>query len=253
MYLKRLFFYLPIVWDWCTQQSRPSHRIGTIYRMKIHVKNRFWVIPNHILCDARLSWKAKWLWVYIQSKPDDWDFSSDRMSREAPDGRDSTRSGLRELERFWFLTRTRWHGAGGHWDYEWELNEVWNTLNTPTPIKRDTENTATDEPTTGNPSTENTAIKKERITKKELQKNTDTLACFDIFWNEYPNKVGKPNAMKKYREKEHTDIIYGLTLWKTYWVRSNTEQRYIPHPATWLNQERWKDIPPETATNTIIV
>lgn len=197
--------------------------------MKIHVKNRFWVIPNHILCDARLSWKAKWLWVYIQSKPDDWDFSSDRMSREAPDGRDSTRSGLRELERFWFLTRTRWHGAGGHWDYEWELNEVWNTLNTPTPIKRDTENTATDEPTTDNPSTENTAIIQERDTKKELQIHTsiiDSESTLKIEVTKTPREIAQEffnmdeeDLFKSlYVDTESVSIKEELRNFREYWT-----------------------------------
>jgi len=90
---------------------------------------------------------------------------------------------------------------------------------------------------------------------KEKKKEIDThySACFDIFWNEYPHKIGKPNALKKYRDREHEEIIEWLTKWKTYWEESNTEQRYIPHPATWLNQERWKDEPPEAYSNVISI
>lgn len=78
-----------------------------------------------------------------------------------------------------------------------------------------------------------------------IPKLLPTESCFEIFWKEYPNKVGKPNALKKYKDKEHLDIMSWLSDWKEYWEEAETEQRFIPHPATWLNQERWKDEPPE--------
>jgi hypothetical protein len=42
-----------------------------------------------------------------------------------------------------------------------------------------------------------------------------------------------------------------LERWKEYWDYSETEPRFIPHPATWLNQERYKDEPPETKPKTL--
>ena len=92
--------------------------------------------------------------------------------------------------------------------------------------------------------TEVTTIEEgKKVIRKEI--DTNTSECFDIFWKEYPNKIGKPNALKKYIVKEHWNIMNWLSEWKEHWDTSGTEQRYIPHPATWLNQERWKDKPPE--------
>ncbi len=85
---------------------------------------------------------------------------------------------------------------------------------------------------------------------KEKRNNTYT-ESFEIFWKEYPNRVGKPDALKKYKEKEHPDIMDWLERWKEFWDYSETEPRFIPHPATWLNQERYKDKPPETKTKTL--
>lgn len=89
--------------------------------------------------------------------------------------------------------------------------------------------------------------------KEKKERNNTYTESFEIFWKEYPNRVGKPGALKKYKEQEHSDIMEWLTRWKEYWDYSNTEQRYIPHPATWLNQERYKDTPPEIKTNIISV
>ena len=90
--------------------------------------------------------------------------------------------------------------------------------------------------------------------KKERNKRNNTYTeSFEIFWKEYPNRVGKPDAMKKYKKQEHSDIMDWLERWKEFWDYSETEPRFIPHPATWLNQERYKDNPPETKPKTISV
>lgn len=91
---------MPIKRDRCTQQSRPSRLVGILNIMKISVPDKYGVIPNHILRDKRISLKAKGLWAYIQSKPDNWDFSAERIARECTDGKDGIRSGLKELEEF---------------------------------------------------------------------------------------------------------------------------------------------------------
>lgn len=54
-------------------------------------------IPNTVLFDPKLSWKAKGVWAYIQAKPEDWDFSSERMAGECTDGVKATRTGIQEL------------------------------------------------------------------------------------------------------------------------------------------------------------
>lgn len=75
-------------------------------------------------------------------------------------------------------------------------------------------------------------------------------AQFDEFWAAYPRKVGKPAAKTKFkaavtRKKVNPDdIMLGLSNWTRYWHADGTEERLIPHPSTWLNQERWNDNPP---------
>lgn len=75
--------------------------------MKIKIANRYGVTPNELLCNREVSAKAKGLYAYIQSKPDDWDFSAERIALEMRDGRDGIQAGLRELETSGYLVRTR--------------------------------------------------------------------------------------------------------------------------------------------------
>lgn len=72
--------------------------------------------------------------------------------------------------------------------------------------------------------------------------------CFDErFWPLYPRKVGKPKARKAFvaKAKAHAakTIVVGLRQHVEAWQRAGREQQFIPHPTTWLNQERYLEQP----------
>lgn len=71
---------------------------------------------------------------------------------------------------------------------------------------------------------------------------------FDDFWNAYPRKVSKGQARKAWKpatKKASQDLIVAASYAFAEWCRhEETEQRFIAHPATWLNGERWNDEPP---------
>ena len=66
---------------------------------------------------------------------------------------------------------------------------------------------------------------------------------FDVFWNLYPKKVGKDAAYKSWQKtKANIDDVIQAIQWQKQseqWKRENG--KYIPNPATYLNQGRWKD------------
>lgn len=64
-------------------------------------------IPNGVLFDPKISWKAKGVWAYIQAKPNDWDFSSERMASDSTDGVFATRAGIDELIKSGYLLAKR--------------------------------------------------------------------------------------------------------------------------------------------------
>ena len=74
---------------------------------------------------------------------------------------------------------------------------------------------------------------------------------FERFWEVYPRKVNKPDAIKAWRQKEREKklppinfILKRLQLTKdTAWADS--EIKYIPSPGPWLRGERWGDQLPE--------
>lgn len=70
---------------------------------------------------------------------------------------------------------------------------------------------------------------------------------FDAFWHSYPRKVGKGAARKAYAKallKTNSAVIASAV-----GRICVDEPEFIPHPATWLNQERWLDEMVKTKTN----
>ena len=71
-------------------------------------------------------------------------------------------------------------------------------------------------------------------------------AEFEEFWDHYPRRVGKLAAQRAYqraRKQASADAILAGVIRATF----SREMRFVPHPATWLNQGRWMD---EDATPT---
>jgi len=71
------------------------------------LKSGFTQIPNKLLRNNIISLKAKGLFCYLQSRPDDWQFSSVRMAKIIKEGIDSIQSGLKELEEHNYLERIK--------------------------------------------------------------------------------------------------------------------------------------------------
>ncbi len=69
---------------------------------------------------------------------------------------------------------------------------------------------------------------------------------FDDFWCIYPRRVAKKDARRawaKVPDGSHVAILTALVAWRQVWRDKDTE--FLPHPATWLNGERWEDELPQ--------
>jgi len=73
----------------------------------------------------------------------------------------------------------------------------------------------------------------------------DLKASFATFWKLYPRKVGKAAAEKKFatkcKDQETFELIIASTGDHIAHAWNLAEMNFIPHAATWLNQERWND------------
>lgn len=68
---------------------------------------------------------------------------------------------------------------------------------------------------------------------------------FDEWWEVWPKKVAKGAARTAYKsamkKTTHDNLMACTRAAVRIWERDRTEKKFIPFPATWLNQERWED------------
>lgn len=71
---------------------------------------------------------------------------------------------------------------------------------------------------------------------------------FADFWLLYPKRVARMEAEKAWNRLTGADrvgALTGLIPWRSYWLAAG-KLEFVPHAATWLNQQRWTDELPET-------
>ena len=86
-------------------------------------------------------------------------------------------------------------------------------------------------------------------TETETETETDISvidALFSMFWDAYPRKVAKPEAFKAFKRAKATEndvqaMVCAIDRQGLARKVKAGESRFVCHPATWLNQERWKD------------
>jgi hypothetical protein len=69
---------------------------------------------------------------------------------------------------------------------------------------------------------------------------------FVSFWEIYPRKEGKPSALRAWVRHHCNVLTDAITQGVLRWKDSEQWQdpKYIPLPATWLNDHRWEAFPP---------
>lgn len=102
-------------------------------------------MSNIALRDKRLSAKAKGIFAYVMTLPDDWKFYASELKDHFTDGESSILSGLKELENLGYLVRNRMRDKGIIVCMEYTFNES-PQLNEPQPT-----NPVVDKPIVVNP------------------------------------------------------------------------------------------------------
>jgi hypothetical protein len=118
---------------------------GIIIKRK--VKSNFTVLDNNVIRDDRLSWKALGILTYLLSLPSDFKLYLKMLGSLRPSGRDSTRTGLVELQECGYLKieKIRDEESGRF------LGNFWEVTDTPETLENGPSTPETDFPNTGFP------------------------------------------------------------------------------------------------------
>lgn len=218
-------------------------------------REKYTVLNNGIFRDENLSAKSLGILAKMLSLPDNWEFSETGLcSIFKKDGRDSIRSGLKELEESGYLVRSRVRDEIGKLtSADWTIS---------------------DQPMLGNPMLGNPMLgnrpqynTKEFITKEFITKDIPPISpkgekdCSDLFnqfWTAYPKHIAKQSAVKAFEKLKPDEKLLEAML-KAIARQKESKQwekdggAFIPYPATWLNQRRWEDELPQGETDNVFL
>ena len=146
-------------------------------------KENFTTIHNNLILDESISWKAKGILIYMLSKPAGWKYKSSEIAKNATDGRDSVRNGLKELVENGYISRQK-NSDGSLTYYIFEdkrQNNIKDYLQ-----KSETENPKLENPKLDNPSVykrKNTNNKRIIVIKEYIYKGEKFLETYSDFKN----------------------------------------------------------------------
>lgn len=199
----------------------------TIQRGRHSWDDNFTIISNNWLRDERLSFKARGLLAYIESHSVEWQITVSWLVKHSVEGKEAIRSAIAELELHGYLIREQ-ENTGGRFGE----------------VKYITQEPLADLPLPENPLAENPPLKK-TIDKKTIDKNIER-EQFDEFWNLYPKKIDKTQAVRQFRRAlqrvKFEDILAGVIRFAQD-PNLPEEKRYIKNAATWLNADGWQEGP----------
>lgn len=241
----------------------------------------WYALDKRISEDKRLGWAARGLLIYLLGKPDNWQVSIEDLRRQtigarSRTGRDGIYGLLRELQEAGYITTVpqarREDGTLGPVEYVVREAPLTGQPDTAEP---DTAQPEAAEPYAGQPDTaeptqtktdskqglkEQQGLSESEAPRKRgtrlpqdwtpdpsaepIQLNRSTGDGFAAFWTAYPRRVSKPAAAKAWKAKkldQYLEAILEDIERRKADAGQWTEPKFIPHPATYLNQRRWED------------
>lgn len=160
------------------------------------IKKNFTIIPNDIIRNKNISDRARFIFCYMASMPDDWKFYQGAMAKELGYTKDTLRKYIEELLTTGYLHREQRRETGKFDSYDYTLNF------TPSGKKADTVKSRNGEKPTREKST---------LTNKDLeQRKTNTNKNFDKgceFENSPPfeTEIKNPFSRQSYHDSLNTD------------------------------------------------
>lgn len=82
----------------------------------------FTMIPNTLICDPTISSKAKAVYCYLYSRPDDWQFYTKEIEKNFKEGRDAINSAISELISFGWIEKEQVRISGRFSHNEFTIN-----------------------------------------------------------------------------------------------------------------------------------
>lgn len=216
-------------------------------------EGNFTTFPNKVLQNIH-NMEALGLYCFLHSLPHGWEFHKNHLRKHTQLGINKLNSLLKTLEEHALIKTVQVRTSKGRFaHFDLQVNDgtafVYKEFSescAPFNENRDTENRATD----------NSTYKRKSIEKKEYTKETSLNISasddapvtesdsFDTFWNIYPIKKNKVRAKKIWDRKKLNKLAVLICNDVSHRQVNDSawsDMQFIPHPSTYLQNERWKD------------
>jgi len=195
-------------------------------KIRVEKTGNYSIISNHILRRKDISARAKGVFCYLMSLPDDWKLFRGELCTHFTEGRDAINATMKELIEKGYLV------VAQHKDDEGKFIKSEYTLFDHSPL---TENPLTDNQLTENPPLLST---KEPSTNKT---NTSYSDSFEKMWEKYPRKVNKRGAFRSWKARKAEGVKEGLLYNSVLNYATSVEgkdEQYIMHGSTFFGRNK---------------
>lgn len=232
----------------------------------------FTLVSNTLMRDPKLPDRAKAVYLFMRSHRTGWALSTSMISEALNRSRNTVMAAINDLIDAGYVERVQGRISDGKFGVvEYVVHSVprgakseqrvESAQNLNTPCSKSEQDGAQNLNT---PCSNIAPVKKTR--KKTIEKTRENTREdeqahpfanktkrnqyapeFEKFWSVYPRKIGDKRKAQTYFGEQIAEggvdrIIEAAEGFRDECLRVGTAQRYIPYPATWLNQQRWKNV-----------
>lgn len=209
-------------------------------------RSRNFTVIDNAMFDVGMSLEAVGLLCYLLSRPDHWRVMPQQLASKFG-GRDRTYRILRELVGAGYIERKKQTTGEMHYTV-FDSPRGGGSGDGGSPVPENPELPLTGKPDLALPDPENPDVlertDRQQILKIEpIRKDDWPPDAWEQFWAVYPHKVGKPVALKAFNKARQR-----CRSWEKFWAGvlryvNKTDDRAWCNPSTFLNQDRWEELP----------
>lgn len=208
-----------------------------VYRVHRHDSLPFAQVPNRAIRDPEISPNAFRLLAYLMSHKDGYELTYDQIERQTTLGRYAINESIKVLTKKGWLKTERTKKPNGQFGAK-----EFHVLNPD--LATEVYSTAGDSTAGDSTMEQPTDIKK--TNNKKTNNKEKHIEGFEDFWNLYPKKIAKADALKAWSKAlkvKTADELLSLT--KSYAKGELPNMTYIPYPASWLNKGLYESVEPD--------
>lgn len=203
-----------------------------VYKIYRHDSQPFAQVPNSAIRDPEISPNAFRLLAYLMSHKEGYELTYGQIERQTTLGRYAINEAIKILtNKGWLKTERTKKDNGQFGPTSFHIMDP------------DAVDSIADDSSAGDSTMEQpTDIKNTNYLENTKDKEKH-LKAFDDFWELYPKKVAKADALRAWTKaikRKSPDELLKLT--KVYSEGKLPDMTYIPYPASWLNKELYDSV-----------